>query len=89
MLLGRRIRLYPTKRQYIEFARYAGAARFAWNESLTFCEAYNEQKRAERESIKTAIYNLELLNGTPVKTAIEIANNEIRDYTKQYLPKQN
>lgn len=38
MLLGRRIRLYPTERQARRLSRFAGAARFAWNESLTYHE---------------------------------------------------
>lgn len=46
MQAGRRIRLYPTKRQAMQLSRFAGAARFAWNESLAYCEnVYRETQR--------------------------------------------
>lgn len=80
MLLGRKVRLYPTKRQYVQFLQYAGAARFAWNESLALCEAYYEQKRAERDAIQAATYNLVILDGASAKEAMKIAKREIRGY---------
>lgn len=38
MQLGTTIRLCPSQEQAQEMWRYAGASRFAWNESLSFCE---------------------------------------------------
>ena len=80
MFLGCKVRLYPTKRQYVQFSRYAGTARSVWNESLALCKAYHKQKRAERDAIQAAIYNLEILDGTSVKEAAKIAKREIRGY---------
>lgn len=39
VMAGRRIRLMPNSRQERLFRRYAGAARFAWNESLSYVHA--------------------------------------------------
>lgn len=38
MYLGRKLRLYPTFEQEQLFFKFAGAARWVWNECLTFKE---------------------------------------------------
>jgi hypothetical protein len=78
MLLGRKVRLYPTRQQYIEFSRYAGAARFAWNESLALCREYYTLHRAERDALYTAVYNVEIMASSKPEQAEKIAKREIR-----------
>lgn len=69
----------PNSRQERKFRRYCGAARFAWNESLAFCEAEYKKRRAEREAtsaIMPAWYNLGLLEGLDEKEARALADAE-------------
>lgn len=88
MLLGRKVRLYPTKRQSIEFARYAGTAHFAWNESLALCQEYYRTRRAERDALYAAIINVELLDGETYASAIKTANLEVRGYKVMLTEKE-
>lgn len=36
MLISEKIRLYPTRKQKEQFINFCGAARFAYNESLSY-----------------------------------------------------
>lgn len=45
MLKGNRIRLYPTEEQAQTFSRFAGAARFAYNECVAYCRAQYQAGR--------------------------------------------
>ena len=47
MFKGKRIRLYPTEEQVQTFFRYAGASRFAYNESIAYCEAQYKNGRTD------------------------------------------
>lgn len=47
MLKSKRIWLYPTEEQAQAFSRYAGAARFAYNECVAYCKAQYQAGRAD------------------------------------------
>lgn len=47
MFKGNRIRLYPTEEQAQTFFRYAGAARFAYNECVAYCKAQYQAGRTD------------------------------------------
>jgi putative transposase len=64
MQLGHKIRLYPTKKQAIQLARFAGASRFAWNESLAFCKSEYEKTGKLPSELECRHHLVELRNTT-------------------------
>ena len=50
MKLAKKIRLFPTEDQQAKFFRFAGASRWAWNESLAF-----RKERFEKDHLNTTV----------------------------------
>lgn len=89
MEIGNKIRLYPTKEQEGLFWKFAGTARWAWNESLAYRIARYEKDRSNTtiqqgiEHIQDIKYNnkdYEWVNSVPEA----VTKQSIRDLDKAY-----
>lgn len=73
---GHKVRLMPNSHQERLFRRFAGAARFAWNESLAFYRAYREEAVTRRAAVEASYANLLMLEGASPDNAAAEAKAE-------------
>lgn len=88
MLIGRRIRLYPTKEQEARFYEFCNTARFVYNESLAFkIQCYeNEGYSCTVKDLLEHIYVLRYSGGCSwlYNTPLAVIQQSIRDLDNAY-----
>lgn len=87
-MLSKKLRLYPTSKQELQFKRFCGTARFAYNECLAYkIEMYNNY--GITTSVQDCIKHIQELKSQPnflwiAETPEAVTKQAIRDLDKAY-----